>query len=143
MTISAILAHKGSAVYTVPPDMSIFEAARTLRQHRVGAVLILKPDGMVAGVLSERDIVRALVESGRDVLDQPLHNIMTSTVHTCSPGDTLADAMMQMTNRRVRHLPVIEAGQLVGMVSIGDLVKARIEQTEAEAAALKDYISAA
>jgi CBS domain-containing protein len=143
MTIAAILAQKGAEVFSVPPEMSIYDAARTLRQHRVGAVLVLAPDGAVLGVLSERDIVRALVDSGRDVLESPLQIIMSATVHTCSPRDTVGEAMAQMTNRRIRHLPVIHDGRLAGMVSIGDLVKARIEQSEQEAAALKDYISAA
>jgi CBS domain-containing protein len=143
MTIAAILARKGAEVYAVPPEMSIYDAARTLRQHRVGAVLVLAPDGHVLGVLSERDIVRALVESGQQVLEQPLQTIMTSTVHTCAPKDTVGQAMAQMTTRRIRHLPVLHDGKLVGMVSIGDLVKARIEESEQEAAALKEYISAA
>jgi CBS domain-containing protein len=143
MTIAAILAQKGSDVYSVPPEMSIYDAARTLRQHRVGAVLVLAPDGMVLGVLSERDIVRALVDTGRESLEMPLHSIMTANVHTCSPRDTVGQAMAQMTTRRIRHLPVIHDGKLAGMVSIGDLVKARIEESEREAAALKEYISAA
>jgi CBS domain-containing protein len=143
MTIARILATKGSNVYSVPPAMTIYDAARELRAHRVGAVLVLGADGTVDGVLSERDIVRALVDSGTAVLEAPVKTIMTTQLHTCQPSDTVQMAMAQMTTRRIRHLPVLENGQLVGMVSIGDLVKIRIEDSEREAAALKEYISAA
>jgi CBS domain-containing protein len=143
MTIAHILTRKGSAVHDVPPQMTIMEAARVLRQHRVGAVLVRAADGTIEGVLSERDIVRALVDSGTGVLDQPVQVIMTTLLHTCRPTDTVQQAMEQMTTRRIRHLPVLEHNALVGMVSIGDLVKARIEQSEREAAELKDYIAAA
>lgn len=143
MTVANILAHKGSTVFSVAPALSIYDAARTLRQHHVGAVLVLEADGTVQGVLSERDIVRALVDAGPEVMDKPVKTIMTTLLHTCRPADTVHSAMEQMTTRRIRHLPVLEDGKLVGMVSIGDLVKARIEQSEREAAELKDYIAAA
>ncbi len=143
MTISRVLASKGSTVFSVPPAMTIYDAARALRKHHVGAVLVLEADGTVEGVLSERDIVRALVDVGPDVLDKPVQTIMTTTLHTCRPGDTVQFALEQMTTRRIRHLPVLDNGALVGMVSIGDLVKIRIEDSEREAAQLKDYIAAA
>jgi CBS domain-containing protein len=143
MTIARILATKGTIVHSIEQDMTVFDAARELRAHRVGAVLVKGSDGTVVGVLSERDIVRALVESGPAVLDAPAKTIMTTDLHTCQLSDTVQMAMAQMTTRRIRHLPVLKDGQLVGMVSIGDLVKIRIEDSEKEAAALKEYISAA
>ncbi len=143
MTIARILASKGSAVYSITPTMTIHEAARTLRHHHVGAVLVLAGDGAVEGVLSERDIVRAIVDTGPDALSHPVQTIMTTLLHTVRSSDTIQFAMEQMTTRRIRHLPVIDHGKLTGMVSIGDLVKIRIEDSEREAAALKEYISAA
>jgi CBS domain-containing protein len=141
MTIHAILLGKGVTVYSVKPDDNLVEAISVLRKHRIGALLVIENSAMIAGVLSERDVVRALGDHGADALEMPVHSVMTAPVITCHPDDTVAAAMALMTTRRIRHLPVMDEGKLIGMVSIGDLVKRRIEETEREAAALKDYIS--
>jgi CBS domain-containing protein len=141
MTIHAILLGKGVSVHSVKPDDSLTSAIAVLRKHRIGAVLVIENASMIAGVLSERDIVRALGDHGANALDMPVHSVMTAPVITCHPEDTVASAMSLMTTRRIRHLPVMDDGKLIGMVSIGDLVKRRIEESEREAAALKDYIA--
>ena len=141
MTIRAVLSRKGNAVVDITPDISLMDAVKVLRQHRIGALLVVQ-DGRIEGVLSERDVVRAIGNHGAAALGHLVTSAMTSPVITCAPGDTVASAMSLMTERRFRHLPVVEQGTLVGMVSIGDLVKHRIEASEAEAAALKDYITA-
>jgi CBS domain-containing protein len=141
MTIASILAHKGSAVTTVTPDMAVHDVARLLTERRIGAALVTDTNGDVLGVISERDIVKGVAGIGAQVLQRPAREIMTSPVITCSPRDSVNEAMEQMTDRRIRHLPVLDGGKLAGMVSIGDLVKARIDETEREAAALKDYIA--
>jgi CBS domain-containing protein len=141
MTIQAILLSKGVTVHSVKPDDSLTEAVAVLRKHRIGAALVIEGGSMISGVLSERDIVRAIGDHGASALDLPVHSVMTAPVITCRPEDTVASAMSLMTTRRIRHLPVIDEGKLIGMVSIGDLVKRRIEESEREAAALKDYIS--
>ncbi len=143
MTISRILDSKGGAVFTVSPATSILDAVAKLAHHRVGALLVCDATGSVLGVFSERDVVRALADTGAAMLSQPVSSLMTTKLHVCTPSDTVAHAMAQMTTNRIRHLPVMQGGTLLGMVSIGDLVKARIEQSEREAAELKDYISAA
>jgi CBS domain-containing protein len=142
MTIRAILEHKGGGVVQIAPDHSVMDAVRTLREHRIGAVLVMEGD-MIAGVLSERDVVRAIGHHGAGALNLAVSAVMTSPVITCGPTDSVATAMGMMTERRFRHLPVVDQGRLVGMVSIGDLVKQRIDDSEREAAALKDYIAAA
>jgi CBS domain-containing protein len=141
MTVSAILNRKGSGVYTLKQMDRVAEAAALLASKRIGAALVLDAQGQLLGVISERDIVRGLATTGADVLHTPVQEIMTAPVITCTPQHSVADAMAMMTDRRIRHLPVIDNGRLAGMVSIGDLVKARIDQTEAEAAALKQYIA--
>jgi CBS domain-containing protein len=141
MTIHAILLGKGVTVHSVKPDDTLVDAVAMLRKNRIGALLVIENSTMIAGVLSERDVVRALGDHGANALDMPVHSVMTAPVITCHPDDTVASAMSLMTTRRIRHLPVVDEGRLIGMVSIGDLVKRRIEETEREAAALKDYIS--
>lgn len=142
MTIANIIADKGGRVATVKRTDSVFDIARTLRELRIGAVLVL--DGSdLCGIVSERDIVRALAQDGAGILEDTAEHIMTAPVITCTPDDTVQSAMALMTSRRIRHLPVLDsAGALAGIVSIGDLVKRRIEDAEKEAAALKDYIVA-
>ncbi len=140
MTIAHILKQKGSHVETVSETVRVIEVARHLTDKRIGAVLVKDAEGKISGVLSERDVVRGLARSGMAVLDQPASSIMTAPVITCTQHATVQDVMAQMTSRRIRHLPVMDGNAMVGMVSIGDLVKARIEETEQEAAALKDYI---
>ncbi|MGQ5702706.1 CBS domain-containing protein [Sandaracinobacteroides sp. A072] len=141
MGIAAILQDKGSEVVTVGPDSSISEIIAELTARRIGAVLVMTGESVV-GVVSERDVVRGLAAHRGDVLSLKAKEIMTAPVITISPADSVPHAMELMTGRRIRHLPVMESGRLVGLVSIGDLVKRRIEEVEQEASALKDYISA-
>ncbi len=141
MTIHAILLSKGVTVHSIKPDASLMDAVTLLRQHRIGAALVIESGSIIAGVISERDVVRALGAHGASALDMPVHSVMTAPVITCHPDDSVASAMALMTTRRIRHLPVIDEGKLIGMVSIGDLVKKRIDDSEREAAALKEYIT--
>jgi CBS domain-containing protein len=139
MTIASILRNKGDAVVTAPPTTPIHELVSLMHAHRIGAVVIADGDS-VAGIASERDVVRCLHEKGGAILGATAGDIMSSPVMTVSPGDPILTALALMTQRRIRHLPVVESGKLIGLVSIGDLVKRRIDDAEAEAAALKDYI---
>ncbi len=141
MTIERILSGKGGDVVSVSPDDTLEKAAQVLVENRIGAILAMRGDE-IAGVLSERDIVRAVGTTGASALSQPVSALMTENVITCRKSDTIADVMGVMTDRRIRHVPVVEKGKLLGIVSIGDLVKERIAQSEHEAAALRDYISA-
>lgn len=142
MTIAAILSDKGADVVKVPPDANVADVVALLYQHRIGAVLVVDGE-TVAGVVSERDIVRGLHRLGAAVLDKPVTACMSDDVVTIAPTDTIGDALAVMTERRFRHLPVVEHGRLRGLVSIGDLVKRRIDDATREAALLHDYISAA
>lgn len=142
MTIATILDRKGADVVTVAPDSTVQDVVDLLHKHRIGAVLVVT-DGAVAGIVSERDIVRCLHERGAAILDSTASAVMTSPVVSVGPGEPILDALSLMTERRVRHLPVLDSGRLAGLVSIGDLVKRRIEVIEAEAGALKDYIQMA
>lgn len=141
MTIGSMIAGRGEVV-SVKPDATVSEAVALLHERRIGAVLVMDGE-RIAGVLSERDIVRGLRELGADVLDRAVASCMTAPVVTVGPRDSIGHALEVMTNRRFRHLPVVDGGRLVGLVSIGDLVKRRIEEAEGEAALLKDYIAAA
>ena len=143
MTVKTILATKGSNVLSIEPTASLEAAVAMLAKHRVGALLVLGPDRRVIGILSERDIVRALAERGAGALKEPLAQTMTRKVVTCSQSDTVGALMERMTTGKFRHLPVIEQDQLVGIVSIGDVVKLRLHEMEHEAAALRDYIQTA
>ncbi len=142
MRVAAILREKGHAVASVGPDALVEEIVGELTTRRIGAVLVMDGE-LVVGVVSERDVVRGLAGHQGEVLALRARDIMTSPVITITPADSLAGAMELMTGRRIRHLPVVESGRLVGLVSIGDLVKARIEEAEREALALKDYIATA
>lgn len=141
MGIAAILADKGSDVVRVGLEASVAAMVAELTTRRIGALLVMAGDEVV-GVVSERDIVRALAAHGGAALDLSARDVMTSPVVSIAPGDSVARAMALMTDRRIRHLPVLDSGRLVGLVSIGDLVKRRIEEIEQEAEALKDYIAA-
>lgn len=141
MGIATILASKGHEVVTVAPETPVGEIVGTLISRRIGAVIVTE-GAQVVGVVSERDVIRGLCGQGTDVLGRPAREIMTSPVATIASTDSVANAMELMTGRRVRHLPVVDGGALVGLVSIGDLVKRRIEEAEQEALALKDYIAA-
>ncbi|WP_199554341.1 CBS domain-containing protein [Sandaracinobacteroides hominis] len=140
MGISSILRTKGSEVASVAPDSSVTDIVGELTTRRIGAVLVIDSDSVV-GVVSERDVIRGLGGHQGEVLNLTARDIMTAPVITISPQDSIADAMELMTDRRIRHLPVVDSGVLVGLVSIGDLVKRRIEEAEQEALALKDYIA--
>ena len=143
MTVKTILATKGSNVLSIEPTASLEAAVAMLAKHRVGALLVLGPDRRVIGILSERDIVRALAERGAGALKEPLAQTMTRKVVTCSQSDTVGALMERMTIGKFRHLPVIEQDQLVGIISIGDVVKLRVQEMEQESAALRDYIQTA
>ena len=143
MTVKTILATKGSNVLSIEPTASLEAAVAMLAKHRVGALLVLGPDRRVIGILSERDIVRALAERGAGALKEPLAQSMTRKVVTCSQSDTVGALMERMTTGKFRHLPVIEQDQLVGIISIGDVVKQRLHEMEHEAEALRDYIQTA
>ena len=142
MKVAALLAQKGTFVATVQPRQPVRTALATLVEHRIGAVVVTSDDATVEGIVSERDIVRGLDRSGAAVLDMPVASIMSSDVQTCGPDDDLASLMEIMTARRVRHLPVVQDGVLGGIVSIGDVVKARVDELELERRVLDDYIHA-
>lgn len=141
MTVAAILKGKSGSVVSVRPGDSIENVCQLLADKGIGAVLVLHPDGSIAGILSERDIVRGLAMIGTDLMQQSADTIMTKNVMVCSSRDTLHDIMHLMTKRRIRHLPVVDDGRLTGMISIGDVVKRRIADTEMEAEALRQYIA--
>ena len=143
MTIAAILRHKGNDVARVSPTATIAEVSRRLREKRIGAILVLDNADQLLGIVSERDIVGSLAEYGARTLEMTAAQLMTRVLHTVSRQATVQDAMAQMTNRRVRHLPVVEDGRLLGIVSIGDIVKARIDQQAQEVDSLKAYVAGA
>lgn len=141
MQVDTILQSKGAEVYTVPTTAPVSEAIKTLNTRRIGAVVVVDDSGSVAGILSERDVVRHLGDDPQILLASPVSSIMTRTVITCPPGAAVSDLMEQMTRYRIRHIPIVENNKLVGIVSIGDVVKRKIEEAEQEATALKEYIA--
>jgi CBS domain-containing protein len=141
MNVAAILKYKGRAVTTVPPSMTLIEAAGRLAQRRIGALVVVDARGGIVGIISERDIIRALSETGADCLERPVAETMTRQVVTCQETDTLDELMAMMTARRFRHLPVVTDGDLVGIISIGDVVKHHVAEIEMEATAMRDYIA--
>jgi CBS domain-containing protein len=143
MTVRSILDEKGRDVFTIGPDETLAAAIKLLAEKRIGAVVVLRPDGRIGGILSERDIVRALAEGGAGALTKPISAFMTSKVQVCREESTVNDVMEVMTRVRFRHLPVEKEGRLVGLVSIGDVVKRRIEDVEREAEDIKAYIATA
>lgn len=143
MPVSQILKRKGSSVVTVSPGDSVQTIVDTLARHRIGAVVVLDPAGGIAGIVSERDVVRAMAGSAAAVVGKTAGDIMTTKVRTCSPSDTESDLMQMMTEHRIRHIPVMAHGKLAGMVSIGDVVKLRMEMMEHEAEEMKTYIASA
>lgn len=144
MVIASILATKGNQVISVSPEDSVLAVARTLTQHRIGAALVRDPQGAILGIISERDIVRGMAGHGPGTSQMPAAQLMTHDLVTVTPRTPVTEAMTLMTEHRVRHLPVLDdSGRLVGLVSIGDLVKARIEEAELEAQALRDYVVSA
>jgi CBS domain-containing protein len=141
MFVSDILAQKGNRVIAVTPDETLTSAIATLSARRIGAVLVLDAAKSVIGVLSERDILHALARRAADALTLRVSDVMTSPVITCDPDDTVEHVMEVMTNNRFRHLPVVRRGSLLGVVSIGDVVKCRIDETRQEAEVLRQYIT--
>ncbi|MCK8784810.1 CBS domain-containing protein [Roseomonas sp. NAR14] len=143
MNIAMILKQKGSQVVSIGPGETCAAVVRTLAQHRIGAALVRDAAGAVLGIVSERDVVRALAGRAEATLQMSADDLMTKVLHTVTPQTSVVEALGMMTGRRVRHLPVLEDGKLCGMVSIGDLVKARIEAAEHEAQALREYVTTA
>ena len=140
MTVKAILSHKSPDIVSIEPTATLAQAAKLLAERRIGAVLVLGIEGRVAGILSERDIVRALAERGASMLDERVDQVMTRKVFTCSQTDTVAHIMEQMTAQKFRHVPVVDEGRLAGIISIGDVVKYRLHEIENETNALREYI---
>jgi CBS domain-containing protein len=141
MTVKAILSRKGNDVITVEPTVTLSAAVNILAEHRIGALVVVAgADEQVAGILSERDIVRALAQRGPGALQEAVGQVMTRRVVTCTESDTVAALMERMTQGKFRHLPVVERGKLVGLVSIGDVVKHRLGEMEHESNALREYI---
>jgi CBS domain-containing protein len=143
MTVKAILGNKGGDVVTIEPTANLAAAVKLLAERRIGALLVCGPDRHLAGIISERDIVRALADRGAAALDEPIGQVMTRKVVTCSDAETVGEIMERMTAGKFRHVPVMEQGRLIGIVSIGDVVKHRLQEMEQESAALRDYIRSA
>jgi CBS domain-containing protein len=143
MTVKAILSTKGSNVTTIEPNATLEDAIETLARHRIGALVVLGPEQRVIGILSERDIVRALAEHGATALTHSLAQVMTRKVSTCNESDTVSSLMEQMTRGKFRHVPVLDQDRLIGIISIGDVVKYRLHEMELESEALRDYIQTA
>jgi len=143
MTVREILSRKGSDVVTADPSGTLSEAVQLLAARRIGAVVITGADRRIVGILSERDIVRTLAEKGAQALESPISEVMTRKVITCGVGETVPEIMERMTVGKFRHVPVVEQGRLTGIISIGDVVKSRVQQMEQESAALQEYIRTA
>ena len=141
MNVAGILKGKGADIITAKADDAISVVAGLLGKHRIGAVLVMGDAQDVQGVISERDIVRGLANSGSGCLNMKASELMTSDVISCAPSDTIDQVMSLMTDKRIRHLPVMEDGILKGFISIGDVVKRRMDEVEQEAAAMRDYIA--
>jgi len=142
MTVRTILDTKGHQIESVEPEAKLATAIKILSERKIGAVLVMS-NGHIEGILSERDIVRVLGERGAAVLDEPVSAVMTRKVVSCRQADTVAAIMEMMTSGKFRHLPVVEEGKVVGLISIGDIVKWRVMEFEAEQEALRDYIKTA
>ncbi len=143
MTVAAILKHKGYQVTSVPPTIPISEVTEVLARHRIGAVLVMDSAEQLLGIVSERDIVRSLAANGGRTLEMTAGQLMTRSVQVATPDITVGEAMRVMTAGHFRHLPVVDHGRVVGLVSIGDVVKARIMQQETEVDSLRAYVAGA
>jgi CBS domain-containing protein len=141
MRVKDVLASKGSAVATIAPNASITQVLTLLAEHKIGALVVTEDGTSVTGIVSERDIVRALDTQGAALLEQPVSSIMTVGVQTCGPVDEIRELARTMTDGRFRHMPVVVDGALAGIVTIGDIVKHRIDELEVEKSQLVDYIS--
>jgi CBS domain-containing protein len=140
MRIADLLRHKGSDVATVPPERTVTELLDDLARHNIGAVVVVR-GGELVGIVSERDVARGLNQRGAELLGAAVSEIMTTKVVTCDPNEGLDSLAAIMTERRIRHMPVVDNGELVGIVSIGDVVKSRIEQLETDREQLESYIA--
>lgn len=143
MNVKHILSQKGADVLTLEPTATLADAMDILAKRRIGALVITGADHRIVGIISERDVVRAIVENGTGILPSPVSETMTRKVVTCGQNETIAEIMGRMTAGKFRHVPVVEQGRLIGIVSIGDIVKARLEELEQEHDALRDYIRTA
>jgi CBS domain-containing protein len=143
MNVKNILSQKGADVLTLEPTATLADAMDILAKRRIGALVITGADHRIVGILSERDVVRAIAERGTDILQSTVAETMTRKVVTCTQNETIAEIMGRMTAGKFRHVPVVEQGRLIGIVSIGDIVKARLEELEQEHDALRDYIRTA
>jgi CBS domain-containing protein len=143
MTVKAILSKKGTDVLTIEPTKNLATAAKLLAEHAIGALVVTGPDRRIVGIVSERDIVQELAAHGPAALELPLTDVMTRRVMTCSLSDTISSVMERMTQGKFRHLPVLEDGKLIGIISIGDVVKERVGEVEEESKAMLDYIRTA
>ena len=141
MKLAALIHGKSHEIVKIRDNQNIAEAAIALTEHKIGALLVEGQDGQIAGILSERDIVGGMAPHGADLHDVSVSELMTTNVIRCSPDDSVNEAMAMMTDRRIRHLPVFEGEELVGFISIGDLVKCRIMEVQSEAEALRQYIA--
>lgn len=141
MRIADLLRHKGSEVATVPPGISVAGLLEDLARHNVGAMVVCDDSGALVGIVSERDVVRGLNDRGAELLRAPVSEIMTTSVLTCEPSVAVDSLASTMTERRIRHMPVVSDGRLVGIVSIGDVVRSRIEQLESDREQLESYIA--
>ncbi|RMD62668.1 MAG: CBS domain-containing protein [Alphaproteobacteria bacterium] len=140
MKVQAMLAQKGDKIITVRPDATIETAIRLLKMEGIGALVVSDDGRHVQGILSERDVVRGLVTHGSELLQMHVADLMTRAVKTCTPADDVKNVMSEMTRSRIRHLPVVEGDKLVGIISIGDVVKNRLDELETETTVLRDYI---
>jgi CBS domain-containing protein len=148
MTVKTILSRKGDDVVTIEPTATLGDAVKMLDMHRIGAVVITGADHQILGILSERDVVRTLshnvrVTGGCQLCDEPVEKVMTREVATCKQTDTVYELMERMTAGKFRHVPVVESGRLVGIISIGDVVKYRLDEMASESSALREYIATA
>jgi CBS domain-containing protein len=140
MKVSSILRSKGTHVETVRPDATVLSVSWDLKLKRIGALVVSEDGATVQGLISERDIVAGLTEHGPQLLSMPVRQVMAPATVTCTPDDTLATVMARMTRHRARHVPVVDAGRLAGIVSIGDIVKHRLDELELEANVLRDTL---
>ncbi|UJQ94479.1 CBS domain-containing protein [Mariluticola halotolerans] len=141
MNVENILQSKGAKVFTISGEAKIAEAIRVLNSENIGAVVVVDAEDQVVGIMSERDVIRQMGGDSTAVLFSPVSGCMTRNLITCTPETSLDELMQLMTARRIRHVPVLRNGQLAGLVSIGDVVKRKIEKTEEEAAAMREYIA--
>jgi CBS domain-containing protein len=142
MYVRDILSTKGGRVTTIKPDSKILATSKLLSQHRIGAVLVTDAADKIVGIISERDIVRGLAGHGGAVAELTVTDLMTRDVRSCTLGDTISEIMVIMTTHRIRHLPVLEDGKLAGIVSIGDVVKYRLDEAKLEVESMRDYVLA-